>query len=79
MSVIRPLVAELGAIAKEELNEVSSRIPSDVQALKDWLSKQPHIKARLGKCCLWGSVYQYLFRRLKDKLPTCMPAPHIPK
>lgn len=46
MAKIRPLSAELRHIAETELNEVEERLPEDLQALRDWLAKQPHLKAR---------------------------------
>ena len=45
---IRLLSAELEIIARQELNEDTNRIESDLQALKDWLTKQTHLKARTG-------------------------------
>lgn len=46
MAKIRPLSAELRHIAETELNEVTERLPEDLQALRDWLAKQPHLRAR---------------------------------
>ncbi|XP_055692286.1 uncharacterized protein LOC129795224 [Lutzomyia longipalpis] len=46
MAQIRPLSKELQAIAQEELNEVPERIEKDLQVLKDWLAKQPHLHSR---------------------------------
>ncbi|XP_073847094.1 alpha-tocopherol transfer protein-like [Musca autumnalis] len=43
---IQPLSAELQKVAINELGEVPSRIPQDLQALKDWISMQPHLRAR---------------------------------
>ncbi|EDW60480.1 alpha-tocopherol transfer protein-like [Drosophila virilis] len=43
---VRPLSAELRHIAETELNEVAERLPADLQALRDWLAKQPHLKCR---------------------------------
>ncbi|XP_068144763.1 alpha-tocopherol transfer protein-like isoform X1 [Drosophila tropicalis] len=43
---LRPLSAELRQVAETELNEVVERLPADLDALRDWLSKQPHLKAR---------------------------------
>ncbi|KAH8327388.1 hypothetical protein KR074_005317 [Drosophila pseudoananassae] len=40
---IRPLSEGLQKVAIEELNEVPSRIESDVAALREWLEKQPHL------------------------------------
>lgn len=45
---IRTLIPELAKKAQDELNEDPKRIQSDVQHIKDWLSKQPHLRARQG-------------------------------
>lgn len=44
--VIRPLNAKLQIVAEEELNEVPSRVESDLKCLCQWIEKQPHLKAR---------------------------------
>lgn len=36
--------AELEALAKERLNEDPKRRQADILAIKDWMSKQPHLK-----------------------------------
>lgn len=36
----------LQKIAIEELNEVPERINDDIQALREWVQKQPHLKSR---------------------------------
>ena len=46
--MIRELTPELAKIAKKELNENPKQVPSDLQHLKEWISKQPHLKARTG-------------------------------
>lgn len=46
MSQIRPLNAELQEIACKNLNEIPSRIKDDLEILRSWLEKQPHLKAR---------------------------------
>lgn len=46
---IRNLTPELAQLAKDELGEVPSRIPADLQAIKDWLAKQRYINARTGR------------------------------
>lgn len=43
---IRPLNPELQKKAIEELNEDPERIQKDLDALRDWIKKSPHIKAR---------------------------------
>ncbi|EDV96019.1 alpha-tocopherol transfer protein [Drosophila grimshawi] len=42
-SDIRPLQEGLQRIAIEELNEVPSRISSDIATLREWLQRQPHL------------------------------------
>ncbi|KAH8391736.1 hypothetical protein KR215_001085, partial [Drosophila sulfurigaster] len=42
---IRPLKPALQAIAIEELNEVPHRVAEDIAALRDWVLKQPHLRA----------------------------------
>ncbi|XP_061393131.1 uncharacterized protein LOC133328590 [Musca vetustissima] len=46
MAQLRPLNPELEEIARTELNEVKSRIPADLEALREWIKKEPHLKAR---------------------------------
>ena len=42
--------AELAKIAKDEVNEDPERLAEDLQAVKDWLEKQPHLQnVRKGK------------------------------
>lgn len=42
---VRPLTAPLAKKAKKEINEVPSRVPTDINTLKDWLRKQPHLES----------------------------------
>ena len=35
---------ELEKIAKEKLNEDPNRREADIRSIKDWMSKQPHLK-----------------------------------
>lgn len=46
---IRPLSNELAEIARLELYEEPNRVSNDIQHIKDWLAKQPHLRARTGK------------------------------
>lgn len=46
MTSVRPLSPALEAIAEKELNESKERLPQDLSILKDWIEKQPHLRAR---------------------------------
>lgn len=50
--MVRELSPELAEIATNELSENPKRLQDDLQHLKDWISKQPHLKARTGNFCL---------------------------
>jgi len=43
---IRSLSPELAKKAHDELGEVPERIDEDIETLRTWISKQPHLKAR---------------------------------
>ncbi|CAK1603323.1 unnamed protein product [Parnassius mnemosyne] len=43
---VRPLSAELAKKASEELNEDPQKLEDSLQHLKEWISKQPHLRAR---------------------------------
>lgn len=50
---LRPLSKELQAKAIAELNEKPERIPEDIEYIKEWLRKQPHLNAHIrGKIIL---------------------------
>lgn len=49
MTNIRPLSPALAEQARKELNENPKTLASDLEALKQWLAKQPHIIAKTGK------------------------------
>lgn len=42
---IRPINSVLQKVAEKELNEDVRRTPSDIEAVKQWLSKQPHLSS----------------------------------
>lgn len=52
-NMARELSPELAKIAKDELNENPKQLNDDLNYLKDWISKQPHLKARTGKFSLF--------------------------
>lgn len=70
MAKIRPLSAELRHIAETELNEVTERLPEDLQALRDWLAKQPHLRARQDDQFLVAFLRgcKYSLEKAKSKL-----------
>lgn len=45
MLKIRPLPKELAKIAREELNEISDRVSNDIEAIREWLTMQPHLNS----------------------------------
>lgn len=75
---VRPLSAELAAKAKTELNENPEKIFAELEALRSWISEQPHIKTRKGThlITLLTSVYNLqisiLRRSIFDSIPTKM-------
>uniref|UniRef100_A0A1B0DFH3 CRAL-TRIO domain-containing protein n=1 Tax=Phlebotomus papatasi TaxID=29031 RepID=A0A1B0DFH3_PHLPP len=72
MPNIRPISSDLAKVAKEELNEVPERISDDLEALREWIRKQPHLRARTDdqflvtffRGCKWS------LERTKQKLDT---------
>ncbi|XP_028043362.1 alpha-tocopherol transfer protein-like [Bombyx mandarina] len=67
---VRALSPELAEKARKELNEDPSRINSDIQHLKDWLSKQPHLRARTDDQWLLSFLRgcKFSLERTKEKL-----------
>ncbi|XP_075166384.1 alpha-tocopherol transfer protein-like [Haematobia irritans] len=47
MVQLKPLSEELQKVAIEELGEIPSRIPEDLEYLKTWINQQPHLRARM--------------------------------
>ncbi|GAB0099041.1 alpha-tocopherol transfer protein-like [Sergentomyia squamirostris] len=71
MSVaIRELTPELARVAREELNEVPERIPEDLQAFREWIRKQPHLRARTDDQFLVGFLRgcKWSLERAKEKI-----------
>ncbi|XP_017120159.1 alpha-tocopherol transfer protein-like [Drosophila elegans] len=70
MAKLRPLSAELRRIAESELNEVEERVPADLEALRDWLTKQPHLRARQDDQFLVGFLRgcKFSLEKTKSKL-----------
>ncbi|XP_058463375.1 alpha-tocopherol transfer protein-like [Malaya genurostris] len=70
MASLRLITPELAEIAREELNEVTSRIPEDIGSLKAWLSKQPHLNPRTDDQFLVSFLRgcKYSLEKTKEKL-----------
>ncbi|KAK7861880.1 hypothetical protein R5R35_002847 [Gryllus longicercus] len=70
MEGVRPLPPALAKAAQEELQESPERLEADLQHLKDWLAKQPHLRARTDDqflvAFLRGSKFS--LERAKEKL-----------
>ncbi|XP_068620796.1 uncharacterized protein [Battus philenor] len=67
---LRPLINELAEVARSELNEDPKRINDDLQHIKEWLSKQPHLSARMDDQWLIAFLRgcKYSLERTKEKL-----------
>ncbi|OWR54442.1 hypothetical protein KGM_214234 [Danaus plexippus plexippus] len=67
---IRPLCPLLQEKAEKELFEKSNRISSDVEAIKEWLKKQPHLQA-VNPTDQWLIAFlrgnKYSLERTKEK------------
>ncbi|XP_063529629.1 uncharacterized protein LOC134740905 [Cydia strobilella] len=70
VSMIRELAPILAKIAKDELNENTKRTQEDVQHLKEWITKQPHLKARTDDQWLVAVLRgcKFSLERVKKKL-----------
>uniref|UniRef100_A0A1B0C811 CRAL-TRIO domain-containing protein n=1 Tax=Lutzomyia longipalpis TaxID=7200 RepID=A0A1B0C811_LUTLO len=70
MAKVRELSPELAKLAKEELNEVPERIEKDLEALKEWIQKQPHLRARTDDQFLVGFLRgcKWSLERTKEKI-----------
>lgn len=45
---VRPLCPELEQKARLELNETPKKLEEGIHHLKEWIAKQPHLRARTG-------------------------------
>ncbi|XP_067627410.1 alpha-tocopherol transfer protein-like [Eurosta solidaginis] len=70
MSNIRPLTPLLAKRAQEELGEVPERIDADIQQLREWIQKQPHLTARTDDQFLVAFLRgcKYSIEKAKHKL-----------
>lgn len=72
MLKIRSISSELAKAAKEELKEVTDRIPDDVNALRLWINKQPHLNPNIDDQLLVTFLRgcKYSLERTKEKIDT---------
>lgn len=70
MTNIRPLSPALAEQARKELNENPKTLASDLEALKQWLAKQPHIIAKTDDQFLTNflRLCKYSLERTKERL-----------
>jgi hypothetical protein len=70
MAEVRTLSRELAEKAARELNEIPERIGEDLQAIRTWLSKCPHLKARTDDQFLLAFLRSCKFsiEKVKEKL-----------
>lgn len=70
MLKIRPLSKELAKIAKDELNEIPDRISNDIEAIREWLTMQPHLNSQFDDQILVSFLRgcKYSLERTKEKL-----------
>lgn len=70
MPEIRELSASLAKVAADEVNEVTDRIQSDIDALRNWIKKSPHLKSRTDDQFLVAFLRgcKYSLEKAKHKL-----------
>ncbi|KAJ8729543.1 hypothetical protein PYW08_001124 [Mythimna loreyi] len=67
---VRALTPILAEKARKELNEDPKRLQADLQSIKDWLAKQPHLNARTDDQWLVAFLRgcKFSLERTKEKL-----------
>ncbi|XP_026326255.1 alpha-tocopherol transfer protein-like [Hyposmocoma kahamanoa] len=67
---VRPVPPILAEKAKNELNEDPNRLKNDLQSLKDWIAKQPHLRARTDDQWLLAFLRgcKFSLERTKEKI-----------
>lgn len=65
---IRPLTPALAEKARVELNEDPNRLNDDLKHLKDWIAKQPHLRARTGKTFFYDHIKIITFKIVSSLL-----------
>lgn len=70
MAEIRKLSVGLAKVAAKEANEVSERIQTDIDALRDWIIQSPHLRLRTDDQFLVGFLRgcKFSLERAKQKL-----------
>jgi hypothetical protein len=70
MPEIRTLSIGLAKLAAEELNEEPERIQSDIDALRNWITRTPHLKSRTDDQFLVAFLRgcKYSLEKAKQKL-----------
>uniref|UniRef100_A0A1E1WUN0 CRAL-TRIO domain-containing protein n=1 Tax=Pectinophora gossypiella TaxID=13191 RepID=A0A1E1WUN0_PECGO len=67
---VRPLCPELAEKARVELNEDPKKLEDGIQILKDWIAKQPHLRARTDD--QWLATFlrgcKFSIERAKEKI-----------
>lgn len=58
---VRELSVELQSVAEAQLNEVPERIQDDLNYIKEWLKKQPHLIVRQGKEWSFNFLHYFIF------------------
>lgn len=68
--LIRPLSSELQAISKAELNEIPERVEADVDHLRQWISHQPHLRAKTDDQWLLSMLRgcKFSLQKAKEKI-----------